>query len=374
MKNRPVSLFAVAPPGLEDCCRAELDALGLKPDPIQPGGVPFVGGLAELYRANLHLRTAGRVLVGLGEFVARDFPTLFQRTLRLPWGSFLRSAEGLQVRVTVRRSRLLHSGRIADAVAAAVSQSLGEGARAGEGCDQLLMVRIEDDVCRFSVDSSGALLHRRGYRQVPTAAPLRENLAAGLLALLQWTSVEPLVDPFCGSGTLAIEAALLAAGIAPGLHRSFTFMHWPGFRQGLWRKLCQDAEREVRVPPELTLLASDQDADAVAAASVNAAAAGVADLIRIESVGLSELPLPVRPGLLLGNPPYGRRLEDEALARLPLDQLQRRLEGDLRGWRAGLIMPQDPSGEGWAPIANLKNGGLPVRVWRWGGVPVGKRA
>jgi len=157
-------LFAVAAPGLEGVCTRELSGLGIEGVTPVAGGVSFAGGLAEIYRANLWLRTASRVLVRIGSLRTRDFPDFYKKCVRLPWGRFIRPTTRVQVRATSHRSRLNHTDRIAETVQDAIHRALGSQVALGEGPSQIVVVRFEDDQCRISIDSSGELLHRRGYR------------------------------------------------------------------------------------------------------------------------------------------------------------------------------------------------------------------
>jgi putative N6-adenine-specific DNA methylase len=367
MIHKEMSLFAVTAPGLEGVCAAELTALGLAGEE-QHGGVAFAGGLRELYLANLWLRSASRVLVRVAEIKSRDFPDLFNHLRRLPWGRFIKAETRVRVRASSHRSRLQHTGRIAETVAEAVDRALGRAQAPHEGEEQLVLARFEDDVCLLSVDASGELLHRRGYREETAHAPLRETLAAGILLLLGWDGSETLVDPMCGSGSFPIEAALLARRRPPGAERSFAFMNWPRYRPGLWQALLSEALRRQRSAP-VAILGRDRDGAAVAAARRNAARAGEGETVRIEDGKLAELELPGDgPGLLLCNPPYGERLgRDEDLV-----ALYRTLGvvGCRPGWRMAFICP-DPAlaratGLAVRPVAQLVNGGIPVTLYAGG--------
>ena len=183
----------------------------------------FNGGLDELYRANLHLRTASRVLVRLGDFYAAAFSELRKKAGRLEWERYLRPGQPVALHVTCHKSKLYHSDAVAERVAGAIGDRLGRPTtmlKPAESEDdsppQLVIVRLVNDHCTISIDSSGELLHRRGYRLATAKAPLRETLAAGMLLASGWDVRSPLIDPFCGSGTIAIEAALMRAGLPPG--------------------------------------------------------------------------------------------------------------------------------------------------------------
>jgi putative N6-adenine-specific DNA methylase len=364
-KHRILQLFAVTAPGLEEVCARELAALGLAASEVVPGGVGFSGGLREIYLANLWLRTASRILVRVAAFRCRSFPELFQATAHLPWGQFVKPGHRVRVKAVSHRSRVFHTDRIIESVTAGVERALGPpAAPVGRG-EQLVLARFSEDLCQLSIDTSGDLLHRRGYREEAAHAPLRETLAAGVLHLLGWNGREALVDPCCGSGTFPIEAALLAARIPPGARRDFAFMAWPGFRPGLWQALITGAAG-LREEPTVSIRGSDQDSLAVAAATRNAARAGIDPLVRLETAELAELRLPPGPGLLLCNPPYGERLGADQ----DLEPLYRTLGAVFRragaGWRCAFLTPRrdlaQATGLNPRPLARLRNGGLEIEL------------
>ena len=232
-KPPPLQMFAVSAPGLEPYTALELRQLDLLPDESGKelistwqapgteddlsGGVAFEGNLRSVYLANLWLRSANRVLLRLGDFQAAAFSELRKKASRLPWEHYLTPGRAVSLRVTCHKSRLYHSDAVAERVAGAIGDRLGKPVRvvkfdeqAEQPKSQLILVRLVHDRCTISIDSSGALLHRRGYRLAIAKAPLRETLAAGLLIASGWQPASPLLDPFCGSGTIPIEAALLA--------------------------------------------------------------------------------------------------------------------------------------------------------------------
>lgn len=362
MKPSIETFFAVSAPGLEPVCAEELTSLGMREVRCIPGGVEFAGNLRDLYRANLWLRTASRVLVRVGEFRCRDFPELFRRGARLPWGRFIPPGTPVEVRVSSHRSRLMHTGRIGETVAEAVARALGTPLPEGKG--QLVLVRIEEDLCRISVDSSGELLHRRGYRLHAGPAPLRETLAAGILHLLGWNGRTPLFDPMCGSGTFLIEGALLAQGRPPGVERRFAFMEWPGWRPGLWQALLHEAGQAASFsfPP---IHGSDRDAAVLEICRQNAERAGVLPFLQLHPSELKEARPPSREGLLLCNPPYGGRLSDgEDL--VPLFRVLGEVSRRFSGWQFAFLSPDDrltrATGVPVRVVARLVNGGIPVSL------------
>src|SRR3954463_823882 len=243
--SQQFELFASTAPGLESIAAGELKALGVK-GRQEPGGVAFESDIERVYLANLWLRTASRVILRLGRFHASTFYELERRAKKLPWSNFLSDGGSVEVRVTCRKSRLYHSDAVAERVLDAIRQvspavdlkvgndESGDETAQSSKPTQLFVVRIVDDQCEISADSSGELLHRRGYRKEVAKAPLRETLAAAMILASGWRPGSPLVDPMCGSGTIPIEAAMIARRIAPGLRRQFQFMRWPSFDSGLW--------------------------------------------------------------------------------------------------------------------------------------------
>ena len=236
------------------------------------GGVTFGAHRAGLYAANLHLRTASRILVRIGTFHASEFHELERHAARLPWREFVTSGSPMTFRVTSRKSRLYHQDAVAQRLLAVAG---GRTAPEGDAAQEFV-IRLFRDECTVSADASGELLHRRGYRLATAKAPLRETLAAAMLVASGWNGSAPLVDPMCGSGTIPIEATLLARRIAPGMARRFAFMDWPGFDQSAWERLVQLARERVLPHAPAPILGSDRDAGAVAASVANAERAGVA--------------------------------------------------------------------------------------------------
>ncbi|HWQ84439.1 MAG TPA: class I SAM-dependent RNA methyltransferase [Anaerolineales bacterium] len=375
--------FAVSGPGLERLTAHELHKLGSLPEPPAvadttqstgndlEGGVSFSGDLHELYRANLHLRTASRVLVRLGEFRAVAFYELRKKAARLPWESYLTPGQPVSLRVTCRKSRLYHSDAVAERVVGAIGDRLNRPSRALAYAEdsmsdevQLVIVRFVHDICTISIDSSGAGLHRRGYRLAVAKAPLRETLAAGIILAARWHSEQPLVDPFCGSGTIAIEAALLASARPPGLDRKFAFMNWPGYDPAAWQKLGRET-MFAGPPPQPVILASDRDAGAINMAQENADRAGVAEWIDFKQQAFSAI-APAGRGWVITNPPYGVRVSTTQDLRNLFAHLGDVLRQHCPGWNYAILSNEDKliaqlhlpeAGRLW-----LENGGLPVKL------------
>ena len=357
----PHVCFAITPPGVEHLTAAELARLGIGPLGTEPGGVAFAATTRQLYTANLELRTAGRIVVRLAEFPARAFYELERKARRVPWGSVLPPGAPARFRVSSRKSRLYHLDGIAQRLAA-----IAGGPQDPETGDeaQLFLVRVLRDIVTISADSSGTLLHRRGYRLATAKAPLRETLAAAMLLGAGDREDRAFADPFCGSGTLPIEAALLRRRIAPGLSRSFGFERWPGFDAELWRALREEARLRVLPGSGTSILGCDRDAGAITAAVENAGRAGVAADIVFEQRPFSAVLPPAAAGLLATNPPYGIRVGD----RRGLRDLYRAFGALARerwaGWSVALLS---------ADAGLLAETGLPLSV-RWsssnGGIPV----
>ena len=338
----------------------------------EAGGVEFQGSLRDLYLANLHLRTAGRILVRLGSFHANRFPELIRKATDLPWEQYLSPGTPVALRVTCRSSRLYHQRAVAERVARAIGDRLGQipplhkfDEEATGSLPQLVLVRMLDDRCTISVDSSGELLHRRGYRLATAKAPLRETLAAAMLLAAGWDGVSPLMDPFCGSGTIPIEAALLARGIPPGNRRTFAFMNWPTFDTTLWETLRGSlAASQKRSAPRI--FASDRDAGAIRAAQANAERAGVADGIDFSCRAVSSIdPLP-GPGWIVTNPPYGKRLSSNRDLRNLYAQMGNTFRSKCPGWTVAMLCDSAQlvraTGLKFNKDISTTNGGLKVRI------------
>ena len=371
--------FAVVAPGLEPFALTEALALGLPARSADGGGgIEWRGDLESVLRANLGLRLASRVVVRLAQFEATSFAELEKQARRVDWRRVVRPSSTVRFRVTCKKSRLYHSDavmqRVADAVVRALPGIRAEGASGtdddetiGGGDEQLIVVRLLRDQVTVSADSSGALLHRRGYRQATAKAPLRETIAAALLAASGWDGVAPLVDPFAGSGTIPIEAALIARRIAPGALRSFAVEHWPGMSAALAARVRGDFAAQVNPSPGGKIDGADRDAGAIAAAVGNAARAHVERDVAFVERSLSGLVLPeAARGWIVTNPPYGVRVGDAGRVRDLWAQLGKVLRARAMGWRVALLSP-DPALERQLQLhltamATTTNGGIPVRL------------
>lgn len=344
----------------------ELTALGELPR-IEDGGVSWEGDARSLMRANLWLRTASRVLVRVATFKATAFYELERRAKKIPWGQFLARGAVAEFRVTARKSRLYHSDAIAERLRRAAARPPTTKAVRSELTthrSQLFVVRVVKDEFHISADSSGELLHIRGYRQAVAKAPLRETLAAALLIGSDWTGDVPLLDPFCGSGTIPIEGAMLARRIAPGLHRRFVFMEWPGYDESAWLDLTARARAQVLSRSPASIMGSDRDIGAVEAARANAERAGVEADITFSTHSISGIDPPSSAGLIATNPPYGVRVGKQSNVRNLYAQFGHVLRSRCQGWRVAMYSADSPlTAETGLPLTTAfgtSNGGIRV--------------
>jgi putative N6-adenine-specific DNA methylase len=364
--------FAATAPGLADLTALELRSLGIRPWEVEQSGVTFSGPAEVIHRANLWLRTASRVSIRIGEFSATAFHELERRSRTVPWDRFLQPGAPFRLRVTCHKSRLYHSDAVAQRVAAAIEQRTG-GTSAGtdgedDGGAQLFLVRFDHDRCTISADSSGALLHRRGYRLETAKAPLRETLAAAMVMTSGWSATRPLLDPMCGAGTIPIEGAMIGRRMAPGRRRDFAFMQWPEFDAGQWRGELERAHEKELGAAAVRIAGSDRDNGAIGAAIANAERAGVLDSIELSRRALSA----IEPGEVIGdvitNPPSGIRVGEEKGLRDLYAQLGNVLRRKCPGWRVSLLSASPrlsgQLGLQLSKVLETVNGGIPVRLVR----------
>jgi putative N6-adenine-specific DNA methylase len=345
--------FAIAAPGLEPIVAAELATLRARAARVVDGGVEFRGDHRLLYAANLHLRVASRVIVRIGRFRAASFAELERRARKVPWEQVLPKGAHVRMRVTCRKSRLYHSDGVAQRLYEAAAHRVGAvpATRSGigtsvmeqppdddAGAAQLFVVRLDRDECTISADSSGAHLHQRGYRTAVAEAPLRETLAAALVLASGWDRKTPLLDPFCGSGTIPIEAALLARRIAPGKRRTFRFADWPDFDRSVWQRVWTRALESELPTAGVVIAGSDRSGAALRAAIANAERAGVSADVRFRRADVADVPPPGHtPGWIVSNPPYGVRLGERDELRRLYAGLGRALRERFGAWHVGIL-------------------------------------
>lgn len=365
-------MFLAGPPGAERVLLDEALAHGFAAPQETPGGVIIRGPMSEAWRANLLLRTPTRVLIRLAEFPAAHLAQLDKRARKLPWADWLRPDVPVSVEATTRASRIYHQGAAAQRVATAIAETLGAPIAKPDAALVRIHLRIERNLCTLSVDGSGEPLHRRGFKQAVGKAPLRETLAAIFLHQAGFSGDEPVVDPMCGSGTLVLEAAEIACGLAPGRHRAFAFEHLAAFDPEEW-----DAMREAAMPSEPKgpprFQGFDRDEGAVAMARANAERSGLAGHVTFERRAIRDAAPPEAgpPGLVIVNPPYGDRIGDKKALRALYRALGSTLRERFQGWRAAVITSEPSLAQSMGlplepPPPPLPHGPLRIRLHRTG--------
>ncbi|GKY86722.1 THUMP domain-containing class I SAM-dependent RNA methyltransferase [Sinisalibacter aestuarii] len=357
-------IFLVAPPGLETVLADEARAAGFTVTGTLPGGVTLEGGWPDVWRANLSLRGATRVLARIGTFRAFHLAQLDKRARKFDWASVLRPDVPVRVEASTKRSKIYHAGAATQRIERAIGEELGAPIAADAPVQ--IKARIDDNLVTLSVDTSGESLHKRGHKLFTGKAPMRETLASLMLRACGYTGAEPVLDPMCGSGTFPIEAAEIAAGLLPGRDRGFAFEHLAGFDAAAFAAMKDVPRRDTA----LRFYGSDRDAGAVRGATENAERAGVGALTRFTRAPVSEVARPDDPpGLVFINPPYGGRIGDRKLLFGLHGALGTVLRERFAGWRVGLVtndgglakatgLPFLPPGP---PIAH---GGLKVTLYR----------
>lgn len=335
ISNGDLDIFLVAPPGLEPVLFAEARGAGFKSARYVPGGVTLKGGWPDVWRANLELRGAGRVMVRLGSIHALHLSELDKRARRFPWRGVLRADRPVRVEASCKSSRIYHSGAVQERIEKAIAKELG--AVISDEADVCIRARFEDDVCTLAVDTSGELLHKRGHKEAVAKAPMRETMAALFLRQCGYDGAEPVLDPMCGSGTFVIEAAEIASGMKPGRSRRFAFEDLATFDAAAWNEMRAEA-RAGEVTPAVRFHGSDRDEGAIRMSRANAERAGVAALTDFTCAAIEDLKAPVGPpGLVIVNPPYGDRLGDKPRIAALYRALGHVLLTRFKGWRVGLI-------------------------------------
>src|SRR3954468_20864685 len=314
-QSLPYELIATAASGTEAIVKRELAALGYTARTTTPGRLLFRGDAAAICRTNLWLRVAERILIRMGAFPAADFDALFEGTMALPWEQWLPRQAEFPVQGRSYRSQLSS----VPACQRSVKRAVVERLRKAHGAETLpetgalfpIEISLRDDLATLTLDTTDIGLHKRGYRPLVGEAQLRETLAAALVQLGFWRPGRVLADPFCGTGTIPIEAALIGRNIAPGINRPFACESWPTFDAEQWALARENARDAVR--PALTerLLAYDINAETLSLARYHAQQAGVADDIHWQQRPFSELRAKAEYGCIIPNPPYGERMGDD---------------------------------------------------------------
>jgi putative N6-adenine-specific DNA methylase len=373
--GRKRQFFAATAPGLETICREELKGLLPSGTPMEmvEGGITFEGRLHDCYLANLNLRTANRLLMRIASFHAANFRKLKKSLAALPWELCILPGAPIRIRVVSRHSRLYHKDAIAGLVQESIALRHAQNEFQGQPTPeptitQQIFVRLSDDRVTLSIDSSGDLLHKRGIKPRTARAPIRETLAAAALILSGYTGAEPLLDPMCGSGTFAIEAALMALNIPPGMFRSFAFMEWPSFQLKRWEYMKQAADKKIVGTSTPFIFASDRDLRAVCELEDSVTRHGISNIVAVSEkdfFDLSPTELTHRPGLVTLNPPFGRRLGSQRESDALFLSICERLKKEYKGWKFVLIS-LNPRLAGIIPLRStahmLPHGGLKVAL------------
>ena len=362
--DTPLEIFLVCAPGLEPLLLEEVCEHGFT-DPVQsPGGVTITGGWPEVWRANLQLRGAVRVLVRVGAFMAFHLAQLDKRSRKFDWGAVLRTDVPVKVQVTCKASKIYHAKAAQQRLETALTES--HGITLSADAEMVIKVRINDNQVSISLDTSGESLHKRGHKEAVGKAPMRENLAALLLRGCGYNGNEPVVDPMCGSGTFVIEAAEIAAGLVPGRSRSFAFEHLASFDADAFAAMR--AGGAVKTPRH-RFYGSDRDAGVIRMSKANAVRAGVSEWTEFACHGAGEVTPPEGPpGLVMVNPPYGGRIGNKNLLYALYGTFGQTMLSRFKGWRVGMVT-SEPSlakstGLPWKPLGPpIAHGGM--KVWLW---------
>ena len=313
-----VELIAPCHFGLESVLKREIQDLGYEISKVEDGRVTFYGDMAAICQANIFLRTAERILLKTGEFKAETFDELFENTKQIPWEEYIpENGKFWVTKAASVKSKLFSPSDIQSIMKKAMVERMKTKYHRNlfpeDGASYPVRVFLMKDIVTIGIDTSGVSLHKRGYRQLSSKAPITETLAAALIMLTPWRKDRILVDPFCGSGTFPIEAAMIAANIAPGMNRSFTAEKWDNLiPKKYWYDAVDEAESLIDHDVKVDIQGYDIDPEVIRAARKNAEDAGVAHMIHFQQRPVAELRHPKKYGFIITNPPYGERLEEKS--------------------------------------------------------------
>ena len=309
-----LELIAATTFGLEAVVRREIEALGCKIIKTEDGKVSFMGDERAIVRANLWLRSADRVQIKMAEFRALEFEDIFQNVKGIPWEEWIPMDGNFTVNAVSVKSKLSSVPAIQKVAERALIDRLREFYPIDRfpktGAEFSIKLSVHKDIVTVTLDTTGPGLNKRGYRRLIGKAPLKETMAAAMVSLSFWNPDRILTDPCCGSGTIPIEAAMMAKNIAPGLSRNFVSEDWDAVPEELWKQERANAYKEIRNDVNLKIYGSDIDPAAIKIAKENAEEAGVGDLIRFSTADVSALKTKALSGVMISNPPYGERIGD----------------------------------------------------------------
>ncbi|WP_066632759.1 THUMP domain-containing class I SAM-dependent RNA methyltransferase [Desulfolucanica intricata] len=311
---KDIELIATATFGLEAVVARELRELGYQDLKVENARVTFTGNLSDICKTNLWLRTADRILIKMGEFKATTFEELFQQTKALPWPDWISENANFPVEGKSIKSKLFSVPDCQAIVKKAVVEKMKQKYKLEwfeeKGPLYKIEVALLNDTATLTIDTSGPGLHKRGYRKLGSSAPLKETLAAAMILLSRWHPDRILIDPFCGSGTIPIEAALIGQNIAPGIGRNFAAEEWPVIPKKLWQEARKEAHALANYNRELRIMGQDIDGEVLSLARYHAREAGIDEQVKFQKLPVAELRSRYRYGYIICNPPYGERLGD----------------------------------------------------------------
>ena len=364
MMSERFEIFIACVPGLENELLAEINKTGFKQTKLMVGGINFIGGWRDVWRANFYLRGATKVLVRFASFRATHLAQLDKLSHKLDWGTLLQHGKSFRVETVCRKSKLYHSGAVTQRISKAISDKID--AKEDPKSNVVIKTRISSDICTISLDSSGEGLHKRGYKNATGKAPIRETLAALYLQKMKFDGSQVVYDPMCGSGTIVIEAAQIALGLPAGRNRTFSFMELPSFQKDEFEKLTKIKHKKVN----LKFYGSDRDKGAIQNSIKNSKMANVETICQFETSSISgAIPPTQEPGIVLVNPPYGKRVGNRKNLFALYRSLGQTLSEKFVDWQVGIIT-SDP---GLAKATGLKfldisstvdNGGIKVQLYK----------
>ena len=370
-QTSPFEIFLVTHPGLEDALREELQEKGFAKARTEAGGVTIKGDGPDVWRANLEIRGASKILARIGEFRVVHLAQLDKLSRRFDWASILHADIPVRVQVTCKASKIYHEKAAAQRIETAIHEELG--APISHEAELTVRARIDNNICTLSIDTSGELLHKRGHKEAVAKAPMRENLAALFLRQMGYDGTQTVLDPMCGSGTFLIEAAEIAVGLAPGRSRNFAFEQLVGFDDAAWQTL---RARGNAVETAVRFYGSDRNSAAIDMSLANAQRAGVDQLTRFSRQQVANLEPPEgEPGIVIINPPYGSRIGSKKQLHEVYGVLGQTLMTRFSGWRVGIIT----TGLSLARVTGLPfrkpgpvidHGGISIRLFSTG--PLGQ--
>lgn len=342
MSSHTIEIIATSPMGLEAVVAREVRDLGYDQVTVENGRVTFTGDLLAVCRANLWLRTADRILIKMGQFKALTFDELFEGVKALPWPDWIPEDGEFPVEGRSHKSQLSSvpacQGIVKKAVVESMKMRYGTEWFRETGGRFVIEVSLLNDIATLTLDTTGPGLHKRGYRKLVTEAPLKETMAAAMILLSRWQPERPLYDPFCGSGTIPIEAAMIGWNLAPGLRRSFNAEAWPLVTQELWSQAREEAYDAVRDDIPLQIGGSDIDPAAIEVAMSAAKSAGLAKELTLQVMPVAKASPRGDYGCIITNPPYGERLGDHSEAERAIRQFSHMYE-QLPTWSAFILSP-----------------------------------